>query len=308
MTATRRFPAAFGDAANVDTGAIRILWSPEHDERPVRIDIMPYSTASGPRIYYEVSGEGPPLVLVHANPFDHRMWLYQTAHFSPYYRVVSVDLRGYGRSDKPETPFTLADMARDVIGVCDSEAIASAIFCGCSVGSGIALMIGLDHPEMVQALILVGGNSRGSANVARRVLDLTRTTDLPRFLHGYLRELVAPDFPQTARGRWLLGLFTENAHTLSAKCIAQIHLARNGADMSERLAEIDRPTLVINGAHDNSLAAGTATAQGIKGARHVVLPGAGHACPIEDPENFNRAVIDFLAANGLWRGPATGRL
>ena len=267
---------------------------------------MPFSSASGLRIYYEVSGEGRPIVLVHANPFDHRMWLHQTAHFSPYYRVVGVDLRGYGRSDKPDAPFTLADMAADVIGVCETEGIASAIFCGCSVGSGIALMIGLDRPDTVEALILVGGNSRGSANVARRVLGLTKTTDLPGFLREYLRELVAPDFPGTPRGRWLLGLFTENAHTLSGRCLAQIHLARNAADMSGRLAELDVPALIVNGAHDNSLAAGRETARLIRGAKHVVLPGTGHACCIEDPESFDRTVIDFLAANGLWTGPTAG--
>ncbi|HXF53369.1 MAG TPA: alpha/beta hydrolase [Hyphomicrobiaceae bacterium] len=264
---------------------------------------MPYSSASGVRIYYEVAGEGRPFVFVHANPFDHRMWLHQVAHFSPYYQVISVDLRGYGRSDKPESAFTLADMAGDVIGVCRAEGIERAMFCGCSVGSGIALLIGLDQPQMVEALILVGGNSRGSANVARRVLDLSKTTDLPGFLRGYIRELVAPDFPATARGRWLLNLFTENAQTLSAKCIANIHLARNAADMSGRLAELDAPTLVINGAHDNSLAAGTETARRIRGAQHVVLAGTGHACPIEDPESFDKAVIDFLAAHGLWSGP-----
>jgi pimeloyl-ACP methyl ester carboxylesterase len=267
---------------------------------------MPFSSASGLRIYYEVAGEGRPLVFVHANPFDHRMWLHQVAHLSPYYRVVSVDLRGYGRSDKPESPFTLADMAADVVGVCETEAITSAIFCGCSVGSGISLMIGLDHPEMAEALILVGGNSRGSANVARRVLDLTKTTDLSGYLHRYIRELVAPDFPGTPRGRWLLGLFTENAHTLSGKCLAQIHLARNAADMSGRLSTLEVPTLVVNGAHDNSLAAGTETARRIQDARHVVLPGTGHACPIEDPESFDKAMIDFLAANGLWPGAAAG--
>jgi 3-oxoadipate enol-lactonase len=267
---------------------------------------MPFSSISGPRIYYEVSGEGMPFVFVHANPFDHRMWLYQVAHFSPYYKVVSLDLRGYGRSDKPETAFRLADMAADVMGVCQTEGIASAIFCGCSVGSGIALMIGLDHPEMVEALILVGGNSRGSANVARRVLDLTKTPDLLGFLQGYLRELVAPEFPSTARGRWLLGLFSENAHTLSGKCLAQIHLARSSADMSERLSSLAVPTLVINGAHDNSLAAGRETARCVKGAKHVVVPGTGHACCIEDPENFDKAVADFLAANGLWQGTTMG--
>ena len=60
---------------------------------------MPYSTANGIKIYYEVSGEGLPFVMVHANPFDHNLWMYQIAHFSTYFRIIAIDIRGYGRSD-----------------------------------------------------------------------------------------------------------------------------------------------------------------------------------------------------------------
>jgi len=260
---------------------------------------MPYSTTSGVRIWYEVAGDGPPLVLVHANPFDHRLWTFQVARFSRAFRVISMDLRGYGRSDKPETPFTLADMAADVLGVCEREAVASAIFCGCSVGSGIALLIGLDRPQLAKALILVGGNSRGSPNVQERVEGFMSATDLRTFLTGYLKELVAPGFAETQLGRWVVATFTEHATTLSGRCIAQIHRARGDCDMSGRLAEIKLPTLVINGAHDNSLAAGRATAAGITGARHVVLPGTGHACCIEDPGAFDAAVLAFLREHDL---------
>jgi pimeloyl-ACP methyl ester carboxylesterase len=263
---------------------------------------MPFSTATGPKIYYEVSGEGPALVFVHANPFDHRLWLYQVARFSPFFRCVAMDSRGYGRSDKVETPFTLADMKDDVLGVCRKEGIESAIFCGCSVGSGIALLTGLDHPEMTRALILVGGNSRGSAGVRKRAEDFSKTKDVPGMIRDHLHEVFAPSFPATARGRWIVSIFAENAHTLSGAAIAQIHRARGGCDMSGRLKELEVPTLVINGAHDNSLAAGRETAAGIKSARHVELPGTGHACCIEDPGAFDRAIIEFFKQNGLWAG------
>jgi 3-oxoadipate enol-lactonase len=265
---------------------------------------MPFSTATGPKIYYEVSGEGPAFVFVHANPFDHRLWLYQVAHFSQYFRCVSVDIRGYGHSDKVETPFTLADMKNDVLGVCRKEAITSAIFCGCSVGSGIALLTGLDHPEMTTALILVGGSSRGSPGVRKRAEDFGKTEDVASMIRDHLRDVVAPDFPGTRHGRWILSLFAENAHALNAKAIAQIHRARGSCDMSGRLKELGVPTLVINGAHDNSLASGRETAAGVKGARHVELPGTGHACCIEDPQAFDQAVIGFLRQNGLWAATA----
>jgi 3-mercaptopyruvate sulfurtransferase SseA len=75
---------------------------------------MPYSVRNGLRIHYEVHGDGPPMILIHANPFDRRLWVFQTARFSPFFRVIAVDLRGYGLSDKPETPFTLADM-KDIV-------------------------------------------------------------------------------------------------------------------------------------------------------------------------------------------------
>mgnify|MGYP001818324184 CR=1 FL=1 len=264
---------------------------------------MPYSTATDARIFYETSGDGPPLVFVHANPFDHRLWSFQIARFSAYYKVVAVDIRGYGRSDKPETEFSLADMKADVLGVCAAEGISQAIFCGCSVGSGIALLTLLDHPEMIDAAILVGGNSRGSTNVQKRVDGFLNATDLRAFIQGYLGELVAPGFLDKPLGAWVLKTFTENANNnLSARSIAQIHRARGACDMSDRLAGITKPVLVINGAPDNSLEAGTRTASMVPGCRHVVLPDTGHACCIEDPVAFDEAMIQFLRDNNLWHG------
>ena len=92
-----------------------------------------YSTANGLKIYYEVSGEGFPFVMVHANPFDHNLWMYQIAHFSTYFKVIAIDIRGYGRSDKPTTPFTLKDMANDVLGVCGDERVNERVEGPCEV-------------------------------------------------------------------------------------------------------------------------------------------------------------------------------
>jgi 3-oxoadipate enol-lactonase len=254
---------------------------------------MPYASNKGVRIYYETYGEGPPMVLIHANPFDHRLFTYQIASFSPSYRLLAVDIRGYGRSDKPETPFTLADMADDVLAACAQEKITRAIFMGVSVGSGISLLIGLDHPEMAQAIILVGGSSKGNANIAGRVAGYL-SGDLRGFQRAHMRELVAPGFPETTLGRWVIDLFSDSAPTLSGKSIANIFKAREACDMQARLPAMKIPTLVINGAHDVSLAGGRETASLIPEAKHVVIPGTGHACCIEDPAAFDKAVIDFL--------------
>lgn len=260
---------------------------------------MPVSTATGVKINYDIVGKGPAMVLIHANPYDRRLWMYQAARFSQFFTVVSVDIRGYGLSDKPETPFSLEDMAADVIGVCKTEGIEKAIFGGCSVGSGMALVIGLDHPDMAQALILVGGSSRGGGSIQKRIDGYT-SANLAGFRREHMTELFAPGFTQTKQGRWVISLFNENSHTLSGQSIAQIFRARAKCNMTPHLAEVGMPVLVINGEHDGSMMGGKETAEGIPGARHVVIPGTGHACCIEDPETFDAAVIQFLRDKKLW--------
>ena len=177
---------------------------------------MPFASNRGVKIYYETYGDGPPMVLVHANPFDHRLFTYQIASFAPDFRLVAMDIRGYGRSDKPETPFTLNDMADDVLAVCAQENISRATFMGVSVGSGISLLIGLDRPQMCNAVILVGGSSKGGADIAGRVAGYT-SADLRGYQRSHIRELVAPGFCDTPLGAWMLDLFTEKAHELSGR-------------------------------------------------------------------------------------------
>lgn len=263
---------------------------------------MPFSTRNGIRIHYEVHGDArngaPPLVLVHANPFDRRLWTYQVSRFSPFYRVVAVDIRGYGLSDKPETPFSLRDMADDVLGVCADEGIEKAVFAGVSVGSGIAMLTALDQPEKVHAAILVGGSSSGPREVEKIVAGF-EGRDLGEYLMQLMRGYVAPGFADSPTGKYLLQLFIEDAGNLSAACIANIFRARGSCNMTDRLKDMKVPVLVINGEYDNSLPAGTQTALLIPGAEHAVLPNTGHACCIEDPAAFDSAMIAFLKRNGL---------
>ena len=259
---------------------------------------MPYSTTNSLKIYYEVSGEGFPFVMVHANPFDHNLWMYQIAHFSTYFKVIAIDIRGYGRSDKPSTPFTLKDMADDVLGVCRDESVTEAILGGVSVGSGMALLLGLDYPELFKALILVGGSSGPGGAIDKRIQGYTKV-GIEKYHIQHLKELVAPDFPQTKLGKYLLNTYVERDPWLSGESIAQIFRARAGTDMTTRLESMKVPTLVINGEYDNSLKAGQRTASLIPGAMHRILPKTGHACCIEDPAGFDEFVIEFLRANRL---------
>ncbi len=258
---------------------------------------MPYSRANGVDIWYEVTGDGPAMVLVHANPFDHDLWMYQTAHFSTWFKVIGIDIRGYGRSSKVTEPYSLKDMCNDVVGVMNDLGVARAVLGGCSVGSGISILLGLDHPELFEAVFLVGGNSGSSSRYQGRIDGYRR--DLGDYHIKHLRELVAPAFADSRLGRHLLNMWVEREPRLKGEAIAQVFMAGNHTDTTERLPTMKPPLLVINGEFDNSLPAGKRTASLVPGAVHKVLPGTGHACCIEDPAGFDTLVIDFLRSRGL---------
>ena len=258
---------------------------------------MPKSTSNGVDIWYEVTGDGPALVLVHANPFDHDLWLYQAAHFSTWFKVVTVDIRGYGRSAKITEPYTQEDMCNDVLGVMADLGIEKAVLGGCSVGSGISIHLGLDHPDRFSGLILVGGNAGVSERYMQRVEGYTR--DLEDYHLKHLKLLVAEGFPETRLGAYLLNLWVEREPRLKGEAIAQVFHAGNGTDCTPRLPDMKVPVLVINGEFDHSLPAGQKTAQLVPDSSHKILPSTGHACCIEDPAGFDALVIEFLDARGL---------
>jgi pimeloyl-ACP methyl ester carboxylesterase len=255
---------------------------------------MPHSTRAGVKTYYEVSGEGFPFVLMHANPFDRRMFLYQTAHFSTHFRVINIDLRGYGYSDKPATPITMTELCEDVVAACKQEDSNQAIFAGVSVGGVMGLQLGLDHPEIFKALILVGCSSQPGDRYQSRI-DGYMKQGVGRFHIQHLTDLVSKDFAQSKRGKYLLGMHTEMDARLSAPAIAEIFHALQKRDLTARLPELKMPVLIINGEFDNSLKRSKEMSTRIAGAEHHVIPGAGHACCLEDPATFDDHVLTFLS-------------
>ena len=265
---------------------------------------MTVSRANGLDIYYEKVGCGPPLVLIHALPFDHNLWLYQVERFSARFTTIAMDLRGWGRSAKPRTPFSLGDMGKDILGVLADEGIASgAAVLGCSIGSKLALMLACDHPDIFQAAILVGGNS-GPQNqfdhriAAYRAHEAAGT--LKDYHLGHLRHGVTQSWADSPTARYLFEGFVERGAMLDAESIAQVFQALTVSDLTPRLATYKSPTLIVNGEHDNALKGGTRTAALLPHAEHKIIPGTGHCCFLEDPAAFEALVRNFLSRNNLW--------
>lgn len=258
---------------------------------------MPNSHANGISVHYEVTGEGPAMVLIHAIPFDNTLWLYQAAHFSTWFTVASVDLRGWGRTEKVTTPFTLEDICRDVIGVMDDLGMDNAVVIGCSIGSKTALMLGALWPERFSAVIQVGGNSAPQDMSAR--MEGYANEPFSPYRRAHMDFGVTEGFAASAMGKYLLANLAERDPWHDPAAIVRTFQALSVADMRDHLAAYPVPTMIINGEFDNARPRGEETAKRIPHARHEVLPGAGHACMIEDPAGFDALVLDFLKDQGL---------
>lgn len=259
---------------------------------------MAYSSNGGVKIWYETAGEGPPLLLIHANPLDHRMWLYQTALLSRRFRVVAVDLRAYGRSDKPEESYGFADVVADIRAVCDREALDGAVIGGASMGAKAAFALAADEPRRFAGLVLVGGNAFRGGSYDSRIRGYREQG--PAYRAAHLADLVAPGYPETPLGRHLMTWLTDDTAALSGEAIARLFEAFDGVDLAARVGALRLPVLIVNGAHDLSLDGARQTAALIPGAAHHVIPGAGHLCCLEDPVRFDAIVAEFLAARRLW--------
>ena len=251
-------------------------------------------------------------MLIHALPFDHNLWLYQVERFSARFRTVVMDLRGFGRSAKPTTPFSLGDMAFDVLGVLADEGIAEdVVVLGCSIGSKISLMLAIEHPEIFKAAILVGGNSGTQLNLVHRIADYRAHQAAGTLGEHHLEHLrygVTRDWADSPIGRYLIAGFAERGRDLDADSIARVFEALTVADLTPQLATYKSPTLIVNGEHDSALPGGTRTAALIPHAEHRILPRTGHCCFMEDPETFETFVREFLLRNDLWPAQLVARI
>jgi pimeloyl-ACP methyl ester carboxylesterase len=264
--------------------------------------VMPISRANGVDIYYERAGSGPPMLFLHAMPFDHSLWMYQVARYSARYTTITLDLRGWGRSAKPHEAFSLQDMAQDALGVLSDEGILEApILIGCSVGSKIALTLACEAPDKFPALVVIGGNS-GPQDFTKRIADYetaAHNREMPAFHLSHLRHGVAKSWADSSIGAYLLKGFVERGADLDSRSIGRVFEAMQGSNLLDALQACHTPTLVVNGEFDSARAAGERTASLMPNAAHHLMAGAGHCCFMEDPDGFDLVVLDFLRRNGL---------
>src|SRR5215212_5218085 len=275
------------------------------------MDTLPVTSGLAPvadgQLYYEVIGEGPPLVLVHGGMNDRRMWDDHWTAFAQHYRVVRYDLRGVGQSPRAEAPFY---NETDLAALLGHLGLARAGVIGQSLGGRVAINFALAYPERTAALVLVGTGVDGYEWVGPEMLASDPELDAA-FAAGDLDRAV-----EIGLAVWIDGPGRTAAQVdpaVRARCAELLHdiwsQDTGWRQMQEpvpaaitRLEEITAPTLVVVGDHDVSdiQMITDLLVTRVPGAHKVVLPNAAHAVNMERPQEFNQVVLDFLHSLPAW--------
>jgi 3-oxoadipate enol-lactonase len=240
---------------------------------------------------YEVTGSGPPVVLLHEGIVDSRSWRKVVPLLAPHHTVVTYDQRGYGRSPRPDGPYSLTD---DLGSVLDTAGLDRAALVGTSRGGRIAIDFTLSQPERVTALVTVASAMSGH----RLELDVPE-----RIERGWEEAEARGDF--TALAELDLEIWAPLGVDPELRQMTVDNAEWSSADdpglwadppAAGRLAEIRVPTLVITGGRDVPQIAeiGDVLVRGIQGARRAVIEDADHVVGWRAPNELARLVLDFL--------------
>jgi 3-oxoadipate enol-lactonase len=245
------------------------------------------------KLHHRLDGPADAPVLVLANPIGTtlELWDWQVPAFTPSFRVLRYDQLGHGRSEVPPGPYTVEQLARALLALLDELGIARVAFCGLSLGGAVGLWLGANARERIDRLVLAG-TSATFAPPERWVerAAVVRTQGLEPIADATMGRWFTPAFTDTAPYRAQLVATPPEGYAACCDALAVW-------DVRGSLGRITAPTLVLVGSEDPSTPPAEAQliADGIPGALLVVVPDAAHLLNVEQPEAFNRAVLDHLA-------------
>jgi 3-oxoadipate enol-lactonase len=258
---------------------------------------------NGIDLYYEEAGSGPPLLLLNGVSNNTLGWASLLPVLTDHFRVITFDARGAGRSSAPPGPYTTRQLADDAAAVLNHVGAARSHVVGLSLGGMVAQELALAHPDRVDRLVLVATHAR-PANAAFWDTWVTFYVQAQeRGLDGagtklwFMAWMFTPAFMaqheqvQEAVAQWLADPYPAPTHGAAGQAAAA-----RAHDTLERLPQISAPTLVVVGDQDilTPVAAARELADGISGARLVVLEGGGHAALFECEQAFTDALLAFL--------------
>lgn len=251
-------------------------------------------------VYYEITGNGEPILLVHGHPFDHTMWEPQTEAFSKYYQIITPDLRGYGKTPLPQTPTRFEDYGTDLLKLMDSLNIGSFHVAGLSQGGQIIMELFRQAPSRIKSLIFAdtfAGPDTPEAKKARNdMADRMEKEGMDVYADDAIYKMVRREhvasMPNVAAHvlKMMKSTLPKGAATAMRARSERINY------LKEVLPTINVPTLVIVGRQDEFTPVEKAEElqENLQNSKMVVIEDAGHMPNLEHPDEFNAVVLDFL--------------
>lgn len=280
---------------------------------------MPTADVNGIQIYYEEAGSGTPLIFSHEFGGSWESWDDQMRFFARRYRVIAYNHRGYPPSSVPEDPNSYSEEQNvaDLGGLLDALGIARAFLCGLSMGGTCVLKFGLAAQERCLGLIVAGA---GSGSADRAVFSAQTDARLAAFDSGDMDAAVAiiAEEPNRVQLRAkdpvgqarFLELLRGHSSSGSANTLRGVQLRRRSIyEVENELRRLDVPVLVLVGDEDEPcIGPALLMKRALPNCGLMVFPRSGHAINLEEPDLFNRAVLDFLTAveQRAWRPMTNG--
>ncbi|MGB0935358.1 MAG: alpha/beta fold hydrolase [Alphaproteobacteria bacterium] len=269
--------------------------------------MMKHVEINGKKMTYTDQGEGLPVIFAHSFLWSHRQWDPQVAEFSKNYRCIAVDMWNHGSSDTIDSDeYTLEQLAKDYAAFIEALGIKSCIFVGLSVGGMIALHLGLKRPDLFKGLVVCGSYVGAEPNESRaEYLALFETMVKLKFFNGMMIDKFAPFFfsPKTmAANLPIVGAFKQDLSNIPPQNIPGIFSIGKGIfnrrDILDQLPQISVPTLYVVGEDDLPRPPEETKIMADKTpeSRVAMLADAGHICNLENPQDFNKHMAEFLSA------------
>jgi len=248
---------------------------------------------------YTDTGMGRPVVLIHGYPFNRSLWSEQVSALSNSYRVIVPDLRGMGETDASAGPATMNQMAQDVARLMDHLEIPRAAVGGLSMGGYVTLAFYKQFPSRVRALVLADTRAQADTEESKQTRAQQAEKALAEGMAGIadamLPKLLTPE-TVSKRPEIVKRVRDMMLKTKPEGAAAALHGMAQREDLTQLLARISVPALIIVGAEDaiTPVTDSEKMNQAISGSRLVVLENAGHVSNLERTEQFNDALLDFL--------------
>ncbi|HET7738995.1 MAG TPA: alpha/beta hydrolase [Tepidiformaceae bacterium] len=259
---------------------------------------MPHVTVNNARLWYDVVGEGEPLLLHHGYTASRVNWMPIAERLKSRYQVILMECRGTGESEHTADGYTLEQYAADVIGVADHLGLEQFTYAGHSMGGGIGYVLALTYPERLKRLVLMAAIPADGIPAELPIVPQPSAADHDTLLARYQAQRFRPE---VETDDWFEDRI-RHVTTVSNGHHQDGARAMRTLKAGSRLGEITMPTLILAGSADILLAANLADFQRLPNAILHVFSRAGHEVAIHEPDGVAEAIDGFMQ-----HGVITGR-